>query len=80
MIFAATDDRLHQQYRDAAYPASLQLVQDLRDAHVAAAVSGAGPAVLAFSQVDAVAEAAPPGWDVWPLGIAAHGAQADVSD
>ncbi|GLZ75929.1 homoserine kinase [Actinorhabdospora filicis] len=48
LLLAATDDRLHQQYRAPAMQASAQLVADLRGKGVPAAVSGAGPSVLAF--------------------------------
>jgi homoserine kinase len=48
LLLAATEDRLHQSYRRAAYPATGQLVDALRAAGVPAAVSGAGPAVLAL--------------------------------
>ncbi len=47
-LMAATEDRIHQASRAAAYPASLALVGVLRDAGVPAVVSGAGPSVLAF--------------------------------
>ncbi|HEX6402965.1 MAG TPA: homoserine kinase [Pseudonocardiaceae bacterium] len=48
LLLAATEDRLHQPYRRSAYPASGRLVDALRTAGVPAAVSGAGPAVLAL--------------------------------
>ena len=48
LLLAATEDRLHQPYRRAAYPATGRLVDALRGLGVAAAVSGAGPTVLAF--------------------------------
>lgn len=47
-LMAATEDRIHQASRAAAYPASLALVGVLREAGVPAVVSGAGPSVLAF--------------------------------
>jgi homoserine kinase len=50
-LFDATEDRLHQDYRAAAMPASAELLRRLRDAGVAAVVSGAGPSVLALSPV-----------------------------
>ncbi|WP_236794963.1 homoserine kinase [Amycolatopsis sp. GM8] len=49
VLLAATADRLHQHYRAPAYPATARLVSDLRDAGVAATVSGAGPSVLALT-------------------------------
>jgi homoserine kinase len=48
LLLPATEDRLHQPYRAASMPDSAELVERLRDAGVAAVVSGAGPAVLAF--------------------------------
>ena len=48
MLMRATEDFLHQQHREAAMPESLALVRDLREAGIAAVISGAGPTVLAF--------------------------------
>jgi homoserine kinase len=48
LLLAALDDRLHQPYRRAAYPATGELIDALRAAGVPAAVSGAGPTVLAL--------------------------------
>ena len=48
LLLAATEDRLHQPYRRSAYPATGRLLDVLRDAGVPAAVSGAGPTVLAL--------------------------------
>lgn len=48
LLLAALDDRLHEPYRRAAYPATGALVDALRAAGVAAVVSGAGPTVLAL--------------------------------
>ena len=48
LLLAATEDQLHQPYRWGAYPATARLVDDLRAAGVPAAVSGAGPTVLAL--------------------------------
>lgn len=49
LLLPATADRLHQGYREAAWPATFGLVRALRAAGVAAAVSGAGPTVLALT-------------------------------
>ncbi|GAB2991238.1 homoserine kinase [Amycolatopsis acidiphila] len=49
VLLPATADRLHQHYRAPAYPATARLVRDLRNAGVAATVSGAGPTVLALT-------------------------------
>ena len=48
LLFAATEDFLHQRYRDEAMPASFALMTKLRAAGVAAFISGAGPTVLAL--------------------------------
>ena len=46
LLLAATEDRLHQDYREPAMPETLALVARLRAAELAAVVSGAGPSVL----------------------------------
>ncbi len=46
LLFAATEDRLHQEYRREGMPKSLALLDKLRGAGVAAVISGAGPSVL----------------------------------
>jgi homoserine kinase len=48
LLLTATEDRLHQGYRRPAYPDSADLVDALREAGVPAAISGAGPTVLAL--------------------------------
>lgn len=48
LLLAGTADRLHQDYRESAWPRTVALVRRLRSSGVAAAVSGAGPAVLAL--------------------------------
>jgi homoserine kinase len=53
LLFAATEDRLHQGYRAEAMPGTASLVAGLRSVGVAAVVSGAGPAVLALTEVPA---------------------------
>jgi homoserine kinase len=77
LLLAATEDRLHQQYRAPAMPDSADLVARLRAAGVPAVISGAGPTVLALvtdDQVTQVTAAAPTGWSVLPLQVAAGGA------
>ena len=49
LLLAATEDRLHQPYRRPAYPASLELVEWLRAHGIPAAISGAGPTVVALT-------------------------------
>jgi homoserine kinase len=65
LLLAATEDRLHQDYRESAWPTTMRLVRTLRKNGVAATVSGAGPTVLAFT-VDGLL----PGVDV--TGFTAH--------
>ncbi|MBJ7340625.1 homoserine kinase [Mycolicibacterium sp.] len=49
LLMAATEDRLHQPQRASSMPASAEYIGILRRCGVAAVLSGAGPAVLAFS-------------------------------
>ncbi|AEV88351.1 homoserine kinase [Actinoplanes sp. SE50] len=51
LLFPATEDRLHQGYRAAGMPGTSSLVAALRSVGVAAVVSGAGPTVLALTEV-----------------------------
>lgn len=46
LLLAATEDRLHQSYRASAMPETDALIRMLRDAGLAAVVSGAGPSIL----------------------------------
>lgn len=48
LLLPATQDFLHQEARRHAYPDSYDLVCRLREDGVAAAISGAGPTVVAF--------------------------------
>ncbi|TDC63828.1 homoserine kinase [Actinomadura sp. GC306] len=78
ILLDATDDRLHQEYRAPAMPASAALVRTLRAAGVPAVISGAGPTVLAFtnaSQLDSMASGVGNGWLKHPLDVAARGAR-----
>jgi homoserine kinase len=49
LLLPATEDRLHQPYRRPAYPESAALVDELRARAIPAAISGAGPTVLALT-------------------------------
>lgn len=51
LLFAATEDRLHQDYRAPGMPGTAELLRRLREAGVAAVVSGAGPSILALSAI-----------------------------
>ena len=48
-LLAATEDRLHQNYRAAAMPETDSLIQAMRAEKHAAVVSGAGPSVLVLA-------------------------------
>jgi homoserine kinase len=68
LLLAATEDRLHQHYRAPAYPASTGLVDTLRAQGVAAAISGAGPTVLALTTTGILPPGvAVEGFDVYEL-------------
>jgi homoserine kinase len=54
LLLPGTEDRLHQRQRAAAMPASVELVERLRAAGLAAVVSGAGPSVLVLTAADAL--------------------------
>jgi len=56
LLFTATEDRIHQSYRESAMPKSLELVQRLRSAGVAAVISGAGPSVLVLHTLNGTEE------------------------
>jgi len=77
-LLEATEDRLHQQYRRPAMPASAELVDRLRAAGHAAVISGAGPTVLVLArdqlEAEAVAALVPAGWTVDRPGIDRAGA------
>jgi homoserine kinase len=46
LLLAATEDKLHQNYRATAMPETHRLISELRDAGFPAVVSGAGPSIL----------------------------------
>jgi homoserine kinase len=73
LLLAATADRLHQGYRAVGMPGTASLVAALRSVGVAAVVSGAGPTVLALTEVPGDFH---PGteWRVESLGVDGTGA------
>ena len=86
-LLAATDDVLHQPARFKLAPDAGALVGALRDAGIAAFLSGAGPSVAAIVPSDRAVEAeeaavrfAPVGWLVRTLDFSAAGAEVIVSD
>ncbi|GAB1509764.1 homoserine kinase [Actinophytocola sp. KF-1] len=48
LLLPATEDRLHQDYREPAWPDTMRMVRELRENGVPATVSGAGPTVFAL--------------------------------
>jgi homoserine kinase len=77
LLLVATEDRLHQDYRGPAMPASLDLVKRLRADGVPATVSGAGPTVMALATqdtADQVARMCGDGWRVHRLAVDVAGA------
>ena len=89
LLFAGTEDRLHQGYRAPAMQASAQLIARLRADGHPAVVSGAGPSVLAFGVAGAPALRAAeyargvdprvgtPNWGAAELPVAAVGVVVD---
>ena len=81
LLLDATEDRLHQDYREPAMPASLALVRELRADGLAAFISGAGPTVLVLTDASteaAVAARAPAGWAVHTLAVGTEGARVEA--
>lgn len=86
LLLAATEDRLHQAYREPAMPETLALVARLRSAGLAATVSGAGPSVLVLGGAelteaasDALAGHLVDGWIVRSVDLDRGGAQVSQS-
>ena len=85
LLFEATEDRLHQNYRGPAMPATRDLISALREAGHPAVVSGAGPSVLVLANgpaerlaaADLVAKVAP-NWQVLTLAVDIKGATVEV--
>lgn len=81
LLFEATDDRLHQRQRRSVYPQSMAVVEALRGQGIPAAISGAGPSVIAFAVdesaalVERVIAVAPEASSVLALPVCAHGAR-----
>jgi homoserine kinase len=75
LLLTATEDRLHQGYRAEAMPGTTSLVAALRSVGVPAVVSGAGPSVLAFTEVPGDFTAGTE-WRAVSLGVDGDGALA----
>jgi len=79
-LLRATEDFLHQRYREPAMPQSYALVERLRAMGCPAVISGAGPSVLAFTGPGLPDSAgfAPAGWRELDLAVAATGVRVVV--
>ena len=82
LLLKATEDYLHQSYRESAMPKSFALMSKLRAAGVPAFISGAGPTVLALlidadlnHQLEDLVKAAGTGFSVENLDISRVGYQ-----
>jgi homoserine kinase len=85
LLLTATEDRLHQEYREPAMPESLALVHKLRGSGLAAIVSGAGPTVAVLGGHDSKSAGQstffrgtpepPDGWTKYELAIDPVGVQ-----
>jgi homoserine kinase len=80
LLFPATQDHLHQDFRREAMPKSLELLDRLRAAGVAAVISGAGPSLLVLhtasgAEREELLRAAPAGFTTLELEISPLGAQ-----
>ena len=81
LLMAATEDRLHQNYRASAMPQTSELIAALRSKGHPAVVSGAGPSVLVLEddpqkRLSAIAHVEKnfPDWNAMPLAVDVKGA------
>lgn len=82
LLFEATEDRLHQDYRASAMPETHALIGRLREAGHAAVVSGAGPSILVLAAdpaeraaaADIIERDATSSWRTLPLAVDFGGA------
>lgn len=74
VLLAATDDRLHQDYRAPEMPESHEFMSSLRADGIPAIISGAGPTVLAFASGSDLSAHTPAGWAYRELGVDSDGA------
>jgi homoserine kinase len=80
LLFDATEDWLHQDYRAQAMPDTDELVRAFRTAGIPAVVSGAGPSVLAFMNsgldiMGSIVRETGKAWHISPLDVARQGAR-----
>jgi len=85
LLLESTEDRLHQDYRAEAMPATSALIQALRAQGYAAVVSGAGPSILVLCSdpgqrldAEAAAAEASPDWRPLLLAVDFKGATVQV--
>jgi homoserine kinase len=82
LLLAATEDKLHQNYRASAMPQTNALIQALRAGGLAAVVSGAGPSILVLGSdpsqrlraAELIAEHAESNWECLMLAVDFRGA------
>lgn len=75
LLFAATEDRLHQDARAVLMPRTAGLLAKLRAAGIPAVLSGSGPAVLVLSGAGAdLPSYAGKTWELLPLPVDSGGA------
>jgi homoserine kinase len=77
LLYPATQDALHQEFRRPAMPEALALLDSLRSEGEAAVVSGAGPTVLTLATTRAPVDVrrwVPDGWEALVLDVATAGA------
>lgn len=82
LLFAGTEDKLHQSYRASAMPETDRLVTLLRSSGYAAVVSGAGPSILVLADgpgqrleaADFVARESDTPWEAMFLAVDVKGA------
>lgn len=78
LLLDATEDRLHQRYREGVMPATAALLARLRERGLAAVLSGAGPSILLLcAQVPPLSEVEAPGFHAEVVPVPEHGATVD---
>jgi homoserine kinase len=78
LLLDATEDYLHQRYREGVMPETARLLRRLRDAGLAAVLSGAGPSVLVLgADLPDPAELAAPGFHAEIRDVPTTGAVVD---
>jgi homoserine kinase len=85
LLLAATEDRLHQNYRASAMPETSELIRVLREQGHPAVVSGAGPSVLVLEddpikrlKAVSLAEEKFPQWRALTLAVDVKGASVNA--